>query len=150
MNLESFWIMMSEPDSSAAIGIMAVVLIATAAVLYYSRRSAPMSLEHEKQIWQSDMVNLFLTAANQVMHHGEFAVRHRDHPQGLMEYVDVQRFVTGSHQPIQMISVEVSRYRGDDKAILIKHPGIEQYFRSADLSEALEYFQRVFTEMASR
>ncbi len=150
MNLESFWIMMSEPDPSAAIGIAAVVLIATAAILYYSQRSAPMDLEHEKQIWQSDMANLFLTAANQVRHHGEFAVRHRDHPQGLMEYVDVQRLVTGSHQPIQMISVEVSRYRGDDKAFLVKHPGIEQYFGPSESTVALEYFQRVFTEMASR
>jgi hypothetical protein len=137
---------MSEVDQSAAIGIALVSIFATLVIVLCSRNSSPVVPDTAAMSWQIAIIERFRAQLSQVNNWGRLTVHYRSHPQFLMEYLDVYMIVDG--KPAIVIAVEVSRSQRNDRAILVKHGGKERYFSPHELYEALQYFRRVFGEMA--
>jgi hypothetical protein len=147
MNLEWFWVQVSEVDQSAAIGIALVSIFATIVIVLCSRNSSPVVPDTAAMSWQIAIIERFRAQLSQVNNWGRLTVGYRSHPQFLMEYLDVYMIVDG--KPAIVIAVEVSRSQRNDRAILVKHGGKERYFSPHEFGEALQYFRQVFKEMAA-
>ncbi len=150
MNLEWFWIQMAKTDGSIVLPIL-VASISIAVIFLLSRGTGDKTVELEKTEWQLHVVNLFYYAGKGVGRNREFSVERRTHPKYLVEYLDVYRFAGRTNGPVLLIVVEVSRYQPADKAILVKHGGVEKYFQfdgPGSEDEALAYFNKVLREMS--
>lgn len=154
MDTNNFLFPVSPTGFLILIGAAIVFLFATTVIvarLHVAREPKDRS-ELKKQRWQVYTANQFMNLADALNRDKKFEVNRRGHPKMLMEYLDVLLLVTGSHKSILLVTVEVSRYRGDDKAIMIYARGKSEQFSFSEQGKdsALDHFAELLRSMASR